>query len=172
MDDYEIFEENMLESLRDGDWEGACNAVLMCWHLQPYAFGTFGFYEDIPKDMQRDFAIQCYISHGDSLPGCRKAIRRLEKKGKEELPEEYRSQEWITVYRAGSEMPERAKYKISWSLSKDLLKPFIEFKKALGQDVRVYQGKIRPEDVIAYTDARAEKEILQYRNVKYVEVVV
>lgn len=159
--------DEMMQGIRNGDGETVIDAVLICKALRESVFVSPGYYYIMPKDLQRQVAIACYAFGGDNMPACRQAVRKLERKGKEELPEEYRDKEWITVYRAGAEDVNRAQYKLSWSLSREALKPFIGFKRdILMQDVKIYQAKIRPEDVIAYTNDREEQEVLQYRKVK------
>ena len=73
-------------------------------------------------------------------------------------------QKEITVYRAGEEPIEKAKYRISWTTDINtalfFLNDYIERHAA-----HLYTGKIKPGKIIAYTNDRDESEVLQYGSV-------
>ena len=76
--------------------------------------------------------------------------------------------EVFTVYRAGEEPIDKAKFRISWTLSEAVALFFLnEYGKRHAS--HLYRGKIRREKVIAYTNTRNEEEIMQYRNVFDIE---
>lgn len=158
------------ESYDAGDWEEFQSVVMINYEVMPEAFAFY--YDDMPEQFRRDFVVSCYDHHGDSLPACRKALRALPKNGINELPKAYRNKEFITVYRAGEEDPDKAKYRISWTLDKKVALFFMQ--DYFGSRYRtqyLYRAKIRPCDVIAYNNDRKEKEVLQYRKVFDVEII-
>lgn len=158
------------ESYTAGDWETVCVIAECCYEVMPEAFAFY--YDEMPEEYRRDFVVGCYSNHGDSLPSCRKALRALPKNGINELPPEYTEREEITVYRAGEETPNMAQYRLSWTTDIEVAKKFFEtYICSRSRAQYLYKAKIRPCDVIAYTDDRAEKEVLQYRKVKDIEVI-
>lgn len=158
----------IIKDLHDrGEWEQFSIQVQCVYEVMPEAFKDY--YADMPAEYRRDFVVGCYSHHGDSLPECRKALRKLPKNGKNELPEEYRDKPFITVYRAGEEPIEKAKYRISWTLDPDTARFF--FSKWRGRHAAaIYKAKIRPEDVTAYSNEREEYEVMQYGKVYDVEL--
>ena len=161
-----ILYPKLLKYFNDKNWEGFCNLVVLNPRLIPYGFL---FYDEMPEQYKRDFVIDCYESHGDSYPSCRAALRKLPKNGKNELPEEYRNKEYITVYRAGEEPIEKSKYRISWTLDREIAESFLN-----GRGINanyLYSGKIKPCDVIAYNDNRSEQEVMQYKKVFDVQLI-
>lgn len=153
---------------KEGKWQEFCDRVIAVYEVMPDAFNLY--YEDIPKELRRDFVLTCYSDHGDSIPACRKAVRGLERNGINELPTEYANQDYITVYRAGEEPIEKANYRLSWTLSEDVARFFYDTYKHRHANA-IYKAKIRPCDVIAYMNDRDEQEVLQYRKVYDIEVV-
>lgn len=151
-----------------GDWEKMCSFVSLNYEVMPDAFSLY--YLKMPAELRRDFAIECYMHNGDSIPGCRKAIRNLPKNGINELPSKYSSRDKIIVYRAGEEAVKLSPYRISWTLDKKVAEFF--FHRNMGAHAtHLYQGEIRPCDVIAYTNDRKEKEILQYNRVRKIKIL-
>ena len=157
----------LVQSVNEGDWERFCTIATLNHEVMPLAFK---FYHKMPEEYRRDFVISCYSHHGDRLPACRQALRELPKNGKHELPEEYRDLPFITVYRAGEEDISKAKYRLSWTLDLDTAVFFMDT--WCGKHAQaIYKAKIKPEDVIAYTNGRNEHEVLQYRKVYDIEVI-
>ena len=158
------------QAVKAEDWKEVCILTELNHELMPFVFGHL--YAKIPEELRRDFVVECYSSHGDSVPGCRRALRGLKKNGINELPKACRDKEYITVYRAGEEDPSKAKYRISWTLDKKVALFFMQ--DYMGSRYRtnyLYKAKIRPCDVIAYYNGRKEKEVLQYRKVFDIEVI-
>ena len=155
----------LLEYARREDWQEFINMALACYEVLPIAIQ---FYRDIPDNLKYEFCTQAYINHGDSLPAVRKAVREALKYGRPELPEELKQAQEITVYRAGEEPPEKAKYRISWTTDKTVAEFFLNT--YIGRHAtHLYRGKIKPCHIIAYTNDRNEKEIMQYRHVFNIE---
>ena len=151
----------------EGDWKSFCNQVLAYPESMPIAFM---FYDQMPEEYRRDFVVGCYEHRGDSFPACRQALRGLKKNGINELPKKYRDKEYITVSRAGEEEMTKAPYLLSWSISRKVAEFFLN--EYIGQHANyLYLAKIRPCDVIAYTNERKEQEILQYRKVYDIQIL-
>ena len=162
------FLPKVAEAALDGDWEEFSSRVHMVKETMADAF--YYFYEDMPAEYRRDFVVGCYANHGDSLDLCRQALIELPCRGLEELPEEYRDQDQITVYRAGEEPLYQAAGRISWTLDLDRARWFRDeyiWKHAK----HLYQAHIRPCDVIAYSNDREESEVMQYQSVYDVEEI-
>ena len=159
----DMVNQEILSYVIKKDWQGVVDTALSNWEGLPLAFS---FYDNIPDKLKYDFATQAYTHHGDNVPTVRKAVRGALKYGKPTLPEELAAQEEITVYRAGKEPPEKAKYRISWTTE---LQVALFFLKRGRHSIHLYKGKIKPEHIIAYTDDRSEKEIMQYRHVYDIE---
>lgn len=155
------FMPQLLEYRAAGKWDEFISTALSVFEVMPEAFM---FYDEIPDDLKYDFAISAYQHHGDSIPAVRKAVRGAAKYGKADLPAELQAKEVITVYRAGEEDITKCKYRISWTTDRSVAEFFLNT--YIGRHASyLYTAQIRPGDVIAYTDDRNEKEILQYRKV-------
>ena len=139
--------------------------ALCCYEVMPEAFT---FFDEVPDKLKYDFAIQAYMHHGDQIPRVREAVRRARRYGKPTFPAELDGVEVFTVYRAGEEPINKAKYRISWTLSEAVALFFL--REYGGRHAsNLYRAKIRREKVIAYTNERKEEEIMQYRNVFDIE---
>lgn len=152
-----------------GDWEGFVELALCNPRFLPF---TFSYYDKVPDKLKYSFAIEAYTHRGDSMPSVRKAVRTARRYGSPELPANLANQDFITVYRAGEEPIDKAKYRISWSTELEVAEFFhrrnIEF---IRRPSHIYQAKIKPESCIAYTNERQEHEIMQYRKVFDVEEI-
>ena len=155
----------MYEKVKNDDWDLTGYTTLYP-SVIPDAF--YVFYDDMPEEYRRDFAISCYEHVGDNYESCRRAVRNLPKRGLEELPEEYRNKAEIVVYRAGEEEADEAPDRISWTLDEDKARWFLN-EYGMKHANYLYRAKIRPCDVIAYSDDRDEKEVMQYQSVYDVE---
>lgn len=161
------FAPKLLGHRNRGEWEQFITTALSIYEVMPLAFS---FYEEVPDSMKYDFAVSAYINHGDSIPAVRKAIRGARRYGEPDLPPELAAQEAITVYRAGEEPIAKAPCRISWTTSRETALFFL--REYIGRHAtHLYRAKIKPERVIAYTNARNEKEILQYRGVYDIEEI-
>lgn len=159
------FTPKLLAHQQRGEWKEFINIALTVYEVMPIAFM---FYEEVPDELKYDFAIQAYIHHGDSIPAVRKAVRSALRYGKPNLPHELAEMDEITVYRAGEEPIEKSPYRISWTTDKSVALFFLN--DYIGRHAsHLYKAKIKPEKIIAYTDDRNEKEIMQYRNVYDIE---
>ena len=149
-----------------GDWEEFTTLV----HYSPETINDVftDFYAAMPMEYRRDFVVGCYMHHGDSYYLCRLALRNLPRNGASELPEGYRDADEITVYRAGEEPIEEAPERISWTLSEEKARWFMN-DYGLRHANHLFRAHIRPSDVIAYDNGREEQEIMQYRSVYNVE---
>ena len=142
-------------------WQDFIGLALTVYEVMPEAFSV---YDEIPNELKYDFAIDAYMHHGDSVPGVRKAVRNARRYGKPKLPEEIACKDVITVYRAGEEDISKCKYRLSWTLSAEVaLFFYAEYAKRHAQ--HVYRAQIKTADIIAYTNAREEQEVIQYRKV-------
>lgn len=159
------FLPKLLEHRQAGRWNEFVSMALSIYEVMPEAFE---FYDDVPDDLKYSFAIEAYQHHGDKIPAVRKAVRQAHKYGKPDLPADLAAVDTITVYRAGEEPITKAKYRISWTTSIETARFFLET--YIGRHAtHLYRGKIRPADVIAYTNDRNENEIMQYRKVFDIE---
>lgn len=127
---------------------------------------VFSFYDEIPDpDLKYELAVLSYMHYGDRLPEVRKAIRALRNYKNRYLPEWLQTQEKIKVYRAGDEPIEKARCRISWTSSREVAEWVLYVWKPCTKKY-LYQGEIETKNIIAYTDALKEEEIMQYRSVK------
>lgn len=168
--DEEVFQNQlnrMYKYLHANDWKDFIDFSTAFPAVLPWAFL---YYDYVPDDLKYNFAIDAYTCAGDHIPAVRQAVRLARRYGSPNLPEELQSLDWITVYRAGEEPIAKAKYRISWTTDREKAVWFhnrnLEY---LHRPSSVYRAKIRPGDCIAYTDARKEREVMQYRKVFDVE---
>ena len=162
-----------LPTIADAAYSGDWDAFTTLVHLYPEAIhdAFIDFYTAMPVEYRRAFVVGCYTSHGDSDYLCRLALRNLPRNGAKELPKKYRNTNEITVYRAGEEPIDKAPERISWTLSEDTARWFMN-DYGLKHANYLYRAHIRPSDVIAYDNGRKEQEVMQYRSVYDVEEVV
>lgn len=151
----------LLAARRSGDWDGFITLALACYEVMPDAFH---FYDEVPNSLKYNLAVGAYMNHGDRLPEVRKAVRSLSKYPRPPLPADLAGADAVTVYRAGEEPMEKAKFRLSWTTDKDIALFFLNTYKGRHAS-HLYQAKIRPARIIAYTNDRNEKEVLQYRGV-------
>lgn len=157
----------LLEAYKNKSWEEFITISLTRYEVMPEAFQLYG---EVPDDMKYNFAISAYQHHGDSIPAVRKAVRSAKKYGAPSFPECLEGVEVFTVYRAGEEPIDKAKYRISWTLDKETALFFLN-EYGNRHASHLYRAKIRREDVIAYTNDRKEGEIMQYRKVYDIEEI-
>ena len=147
--------------MEQGEWQNFIDLALTHWEVMAIAFQ---FYSEVPDSLKYQFAIDAYINHGDSIPAVRKAVRNAWKYGKAVLPPEIANEQAITIYRAGEEPIEKAKYRISWTADYKIAEFFLT--EYIGRHAtHLYSGKIKTADIIAYCDEREEREIMQYGKV-------
>ena len=159
--------QELEEYRRRGEWKEYIDLSLCMWECMPDAFLHF---DEVPDNLKYQYAIDAYMHHGDSVPEVREAVKRARKYGAPKLPPELEKQEVITIYRAGEEPIDEAPARISWTTSIDTALFFLD--KYVKRHARyLYQGKIRAADIIAYTDERNEKEIMQFQSVFDITVI-
>lgn len=163
---FEYAVHKLLEARASADWEGFVHTALTMWESMPFAFG---FFAEVPDDLKYDFALRAYQNHGDSVPAVRKAVRTLKRYGEPNLPEQFTDVDYIQVFRAGEEPINLAKYRLSWTTNKDVALFFLNGYRGGLHANYLYRAKIRPSDVIAYTNDMQENEIIQYRKVYDIE---
>lgn len=149
---------------QSGQWTKFVEYVEM--HHEIMELAVARYYKDIPDDLKFDFLIDCYVKDGDSVPQVRQLIRGARKYRYSPLPDELERQSKIVVYRAGEESIDKAKYRLSWTIDKQVALYFRYLYNNGEHAQHLYKGEISPDKVIAYTDDRSEKEIIQYRNVQ------
>ena len=161
----EAYTSTLMEYRRRGEWENFIDITLAVCEVMPIAFQ---YYAEVPDNLKYNFAIDAYMQHGDSVPAVRKAVRGARRYGKPCLPPDMATLDEITVYRAGEEPIDKSKYRISWTTDKDVALFFLN--DYIGRHAsHLYRAKIKPEKVIAYTNDRNEKEIMQYNGVYDIE---
>ena len=154
---------------RNGDWTGLCLRILTSGQIG-MAFTFPLYFPLIPNEMKYDFIVRAYIHNGNHIPAIRKALRQARRYGSPVFPQDLAQQEVLTIYRSGREPINKAKYRISWTTSRDIATWFWERKSQFKRtSVHIYQGKIKRDKVIAYTHLRGEQEVMQYRNVFDIE---
>lgn len=157
----QFFTPQLLEHMAKGEWEEFVHLALKVYEIMPIAFR---YYDKVPDNLKYDFCIQAYLHHGDSIPAVRKAVREALKYGKPKLPKNMQNADFIEVYRAGEETIDKAPYRISWTTKKEVALFFLnEWRERHAN--HLYKAKIKPQDIIAYTNDREEFEIMQYRKV-------
>ena len=175
--DQVLYIEKLQEAVRagrNGDW---VTVRKIAFYEASMAANIFSFLEDImPAEVKRKIALEHYIHHGDQYPIIRKHVRNSLKarpeNWREGLPEAVRHLASFTVYRAGLESLDKAKYSLSWTLSRDVAEWFANRQKFLyGQLGHIYKATISADKVIAFDNGRNEFEIIQYRNVKSIEEI-
>lgn len=150
----------------NGEWEKLSNSIVFSPELYEESFARF--YNCLPDDLQRKTAIEAYMQHGDSFNAVCKAVTALAGRpthGLYELPEELSKQEVIRVYRAGVESIDKASDCMSWTTDLAVAQWFQTRNNVRDWESTIYTGLIRTKDIIAYTDDRKEKEVIQYKAV-------
>ena len=144
-------------------------------------------YPYLPDEYKFSIPTDCYTQNGDHMPIVRKYVRQARKYApiEKRIPEEMISMKEITIYRAGTEPMDKARYRISWTTSIEKAQWFISWTTSIekaqwfydralhfGSPVcHLYRGVIRPEQIIWYTDDRNEKEVMQYGSVRNIEEI-
>lgn len=157
--------QHLAQCAIDGNWDEFQEGVFLIPKLIPDALNIF--YPFMPDEYRREFVLRTYRNGGDELQSCREAVKSLPREGANELPDDLRGQDVITVYRAGLEDIDEAPRRLSWTTSLEVASFFY----VRHDGGNVYRACIRPSDVIAYSDAREEKEVLQFDGVYDVEKV-
>lgn len=162
------------EAMLCGEWESVSQYI--CGYAETGAIVLQIGKHIIPKQIQHQIAIELYTDKGDMYS----EILDIVKIGNEyrpgdwnnEMPECVRNDTTFTVYRAGEESIDDAAKSMSWTLWRDVAEWFAERHEHYGQGTQhLYKATISTDDVIAFTNARQEFEIIQYRGVKDIEEI-
>lgn len=151
-----------IELAKSGKWEDFCEFVIT--HYESMAFAVGAFFENIPDTMKYKFLIDCYESHGDSIPVVRRYVRQMRKWGAPELPHCMKILDEIIIFRAGAEDITKAKYRISWTHDINTALFFLKRPQSFGMR-KLYAGRIKKQKILAYNNNRSEYEIMQYNSV-------
>jgi len=131
------------------------------------------FFDKIPDDKKHEMTMLVYTSCegiGQYMNKYLQAIKKLRPADLlEPIREHIDEKGFLTIYRGGVEVANPTLQK-SWTVSKDIAEWFAKRYGFMGDSI-VYRGIIKESNVIAYTNDRQEQEIIQYRNVKNVEIV-
>ena len=163
-----------IDAGRNGDWDTVKKIASYDANM---AASIFRVIEKImPDEVKCSIALKHYTHHGDQFPIIRKHVRNALKirpeNWREKLPEAVRHLDSFTVYRAGLESLDKAKYSLSWTLSRDVAEWFANRQKFLyGQLGHIYKATISADKVIAFDNGRNEFEIIQFRNAKNIEEI-
>lgn len=130
------------------------------------------YYNDIPAGLRFNLILECYVFDSHNFP--HSMIMELEKfRRADYLKDLPTDEDPVTVFRAGTENIVEATYAISWTIDKDIARQFYvsQFLTPGLQPPRkyFYRGRIHRENILAYTDQRQEREILQYGSVFSIE---
>lgn len=161
------FFPRLMELKNAEKWQEFITLSLTVYELMPIAFKYF---DEIPDELKYNFAIEAYTNHGDAVPAVRHAVRNAKKYGRPNLPAAMAAADHITIYRAGEEIITKCKYRISWTTNKDTALFFLNTY-AGRHASHLYKAKIKPADIIAYTNDRKESEIMQYMKVYDIEEI-
>lgn len=137
--------------------------------------------EYVPKDERYNLFCNYYIRAGYDFPKylIKEIAKFRPKNNLEELPDEFKDDEILTVYRASQVSPLLAFGKVinakevakeySWSISPSVALFHWEARMKLREPRYLYQGCIKRKDVIAFLSPCSEKEILQCEKVFDIE---
>lgn len=166
-----------------------------CWTMIPYLFnegdcytGTNWLlmsyeqlYKYMPEDARYGVGVFVYLKAGFDFPTY--LIRDLQNIRPsnyiDNLPDDLRSQEYLTVYRASATEPDKINQRIyddyqtgreiSWTLSPNVALEYYDVRMAVNGKCFLYSGLIKPNDIIYFDDV--ESEILQLGSVTDVKQI-
>ena len=152
------------------EWAEYCTAVTSDWNVLYWCF-FWETYKELPVQYQYDLIVAAYTRWGDEMPSVRKAVYGLKKLGVPViLPDELAAQDVITVYRGCTDNIGWVRNAISWTTDIEVGKRFKTRQEILkGSEARLYRGKIRKKDILAYTSCREESEVIQHSRVYDIE---
>jgi len=130
-------------------------------------------YEEIPDSQKYQIVLEVYTNMRYQQKGILKYLRAIKSHAPDDMLDAISdyidSNKNIVVYRGGLQ-DENAILKPSWTISKEKAIWFASKYNRSGKSTVLYKGIIKADNVIAYTDCRSEKEIIQYRSVKNIEI--
>ncbi len=151
-----------------GEWDEVCSIIMMRPFIMEEGFCLY--YDRIPDDMKYWFVTEIFTHHGDHYPVIREALTHALDYGKANLPEWMG--ETVTVYRGGTNSIDDVKWAISWTTEQDVAEFFANRRTLItGKKTHVYRASILASEIIAYTNARSEQEVMQYGSVYDVEEI-
>lgn len=153
-----------LDACTEEDWE-QLTFILTESNSAPYLGWLFpAFFPSVPDSEKYNLALQVYSNHGDGYDCVREAVKEIRKYGSPELPSEL--DDLIHIYRAGYEDISEAPYSLSWTTDKAMAEKFVVMQSMKNdKPSALYEGWIRKEQILAYTNDRNESEIIQYGSV-------
>lgn len=166
----ELLMPKLAAAVREGKWE-TVEAILL-WNPEMMEIGLIYAYKYLPDEYRFSIPTDCYTHVGDHFPTVRKYVRQAIKYApiEKRIPASMIAMPEITVYRAGREPLDKARYRISWTDKPEKAKWFYERALYYGApECHLYRGVIRPEKIIRYTDDRNESEVMQYNSVRDIE---
>ena len=169
---YALLMPQLKEAVKNQDWEEM--ETLLTLSPDIMAEGLEYAYPYLPDEYKFRIPTDCYTQNGDHMPIVRKYVRQARKYApiEKRIPAEMIPMKEITIYRAGIEPMDKAKYRISWTTSIEKAQWFYDRALHFGSPVcHLYRGVIRPEQIIWYTDDRNEKEVMQYGSVRDIEEI-
>ena len=130
----------------------------------------------IPIEIKCKIAVACYERVGNELPIIRKYVRMARpyrpRNWRDQLPDSVKNLDSFVVYRGGGEQIGKAQNSLSWTLCQEIAEWFmLRHGYTHPGEQFLYKGIIQADKVIAYIDGRFEFEIVQYRNVKSIEII-
>lgn len=131
----------------------------------------------IPREQLYDVTTQVYVCDGFDFPKepiiALKEIRPPDYL--EDLPDDYKHTDEITVYRASNTPPsqiEKVYEECSWSTDPNIAMRFYRLRRAsCGHNPTLYGATIRKENIIAYVSPTSQCEVIQCGGVENVEVL-
>ena len=151
-----------------GEWDEVCSIIMMRPFIMEEGFCLY--YNRIPDKLKYWFVTEIFTHHGDHYPVIREALTHALDYGKPNLPEWMG--ETVTVYRGGADSIDDVKWAISWSTEPDVAEFFANRRTLItGKKTHVYRASILASEIIAYTNARSEQEVMQYGSVFNIEEI-
>lgn len=157
----------LIDAFSDKEWRRFIDITLNNPELIKDAFSL---YEFIPDCYKYELVTETYKRHGKICVEVCNALKDVRKYGAPYLPGEIAEQKEIQIYKASNEGRDIIPYNFSWTYKKDVVTRHKATQDAKGiEDVKIYTGRIKTADIIAYNDLRREKEIIQYNSVFNIE---
>lgn len=158
------------KGFQTGDWSG----ITLLGNTGDALYALNVAHDRIPPDQLYEITLDIYTNSKIPFTGCKKRIIELQKVRPDdylrELPEELKSINPLTVYRAtSSSIDQKISTEISWTTNKDVAVWF--YQRLFTESKHLYKATIRKDKIIAYTNCRNEFEVLQHRGVKDIEEV-
>ena len=116
----------------------------------------------IPDQYKYNYILGAYTWQGCCKEKCRDAMLNIRQYGEPAFPPELDGVDEITVYRGSVDSIKWVANAMSWTTDIGIAMFFRRAQEAAKhKPAHIFQGKIRREDVIAYTDRLGQSEIIQ-----------